>query len=197
MVFWAAVVIASTVPVAVAAFSPLLQWRQPVYIAAGFAGIIGLVVLLYQPLLAGGYMRWLPASRARALHRWLGAGLVITVLIHVGGLWVTSPPDVVDALLFRSPTPFSVWGVTAMWAVFAAAGLAVFRKRLRLPPRVWRRIHTSLAIITVGSTITHALLIEGAMGTMSKVSLCVAVAAATLKTIVDLKIWRSPARNRA
>ena len=66
------------------------------------------------------------------------AVLVVAVVIHVAALWITSPPDVVDALLFASPTPFSAWGVIAMWAVFAAALLAALRRRLRLRPRTWR-----------------------------------------------------------
>ena len=65
------------------------------------------------------------------------------VVVHVGGLWITSPPDMIDALLFTSPTPFSPFGVIAMWAIFAVAVLAAFRRRLGL--RTWRIAHMSLA----------------------------------------------------
>ena len=51
---WAAVVTAVVVPIAAAAASPLLAWRDPVYVMAGFAGIIAMALLLVQPLLAGG-----------------------------------------------------------------------------------------------------------------------------------------------
>ena len=85
----------------------------------------------------------------------------------------------IDVLLFRSPTPFSVWGALAMWAVIGAALLALFRRRLRVSPRAWRRAHLGLAIITVGGTVAHAMLIEGTMGTVSKATLCAAVVAAT------------------
>ena len=111
------------VPLALAAMSPLLQWRQPVYIAAGFAGIIAMCLLLLQPLLAGGLLPGLTGLRGRRLHRWTGALLVTAVLLHVAGLFVTSPPDVIDALLFRSPTPFSAWGVIAMGAVLATVSI--------------------------------------------------------------------------
>jgi hypothetical protein len=47
--------------------------------------------------------------------------LVVAVVVHVGGLWITSPPDMIDALLLTSPTPFSAFGVIAMWAIFAVA----------------------------------------------------------------------------
>jgi hypothetical protein len=66
----------------------------------------------------------------------MGSLLVALVLVHVGGLLIASPPDAIDALLLRSPTPFSVWGVLAMWATFAAALLAALRERLAIRPRL-------------------------------------------------------------
>lgn len=184
---WAALAAALIVPIAVAATSPLLAWRQPVYIVAGFAGVVGLALLLLQPLLAGGYLPYLSRPRGRRLHVFVGAGLVTAVVIHVGGLWVTSPPDVVDALLLRSPTPFSLWGVIAMWAVFAAAILAMGRRRLRLRLATWRLLHLSLAAVTVVGTVVHAMLIEGTMGTISKVCLCVLVLVTAAIVIVDCR----------
>ena len=169
---WGALALAIAAPVTVAATSPLLEWRGPVYIAAGLAGVLALALLLVQPLLGGGLLPGLSPTQGRALHRRVGAGLVALVVLHVAGLWITSPPDVIDVLLFRSPTPFSVWGALAMWAVFAAGLLAVARRRLRLRPRVWRRAHLALAALTVGSTVAHAMLIEGTMGTVSKTVLC-------------------------
>lgn len=186
---WAAVIIAVAVPIAAAAASPLLAWREPVYIAAGFAGVIGLALMLFQPLLMGGYLPGLEAHRGRRLHRWVGLAVVFAVVIHVAALWVTSPPDVVDALLFVSPTPFSAWGVIAMWAVFGAALLAAFRKRSGLRPRTWRIAHTTFAVIIVAGTVAHALLIEGTMETISKVVLCVLVVIAVLKVMTDLRVW--------
>ena len=125
--------------IAAAATSPLLAWRGPVYILAGFAGIVGLGIMLFQPLLIGGYMPGLSGRIGRRAHLWLGGALVAAVVIHVGGLWITSPPDMIDALLLTSPTPFSPFGVIAMWAIFAVALLAVLRRRLR--PRTWRIAH--------------------------------------------------------
>ncbi len=186
---WAAVVIAVCAPIAAAAASPFLAWRDPIYIAAGFAGIIGLALMVFQPLLVAGYLPALSVRRGRLIHRGVGAALLVAVIIHVAGLWVTSPPDVIDALLFRSPTAFSAWGVIAMWAVFASALLAVMRRRLRLSPRTWRRTHTALAAVIVSGTVVHALLIEGAMETVTKVGLCVLVAGAAAKVIFDLRAW--------
>ena len=48
---WALLAAAVFVPIAAAAASPLLEWRGPVYILAGFAGIIALGFMLVQPLL--------------------------------------------------------------------------------------------------------------------------------------------------
>lgn len=190
VLIWAVPLIVAASSLAAAAWSPLLAWRQPVYIVAGFAGVIAMIILLCQPLLAGGNLPGLSARRSRGLHRWFGGGLLCAVVIHVGGLWVTSPPDVVDAVLFRSPTPFSVWGVIAMWAVFATALLAVFRRRFRLKPRTWQRVHICLALIIVVGSVVHALLIEGTMEIVSKAALCALALAAVLKVAVDFRVWR-------
>jgi predicted ferric reductase len=186
---WAALALAVVIPIAAAATSPQLAWRHPVYIAAGFAGIVALSLLLVQPLLIGGYLPGLSALRARRVHRWVGGLLVVAVVIHVGALWITSPPDVIDALLFESPTPFSAWGVIAMWAVFAVALLAALRHRLRLRLRTWRIAHSVLAVAIVVGTVVHAALIEGTMETVSKAALCALVLAASIKAIAGLRVW--------
>ena len=152
--------------------------------------------MLVQPLLIGGYLTGLPAYRARRLHRWVGGLLVVAVLIHVGGLWITSAPDVIDALLFESPTPFSVWGVIAMWAVFAVAPLVALRRPLRLSVWTWRVGHTVLAVVIVVGSVVHGLLIEGTMETFSKVALCALVVASTVKVIADLRIWATRSTSR-
>jgi hypothetical protein len=174
---WAAVGAALAVPGIAAATSPLLAWRDAVYITGCFAGVAALGLLLLQPLLAGGSLPGLRARRGRAVHGWVGSALVAAVALHVGALWLTSPPDVIDALLLQSPTPFSVWGVIAMWAVFATALLAALRRQQR--PRVWRLGHKALGVVIVVATVTHALLIEGTMETVSKAALGALVLAAT------------------
>ena len=196
ILIWAALAAAIAVPIAAAAASPLLAWRDPVYIAAGFAGVVALGLLLVQPLLIGGYLPGPSAYRGRRLHRWIGGLLVVATVIHVGALWITSPADVIDALLFVSPTPFSAWGVIAMWAIFAAALLAALRRRLRLSPRTWRIGHTFLAVVIVVGSAIHGILIEGTMETISKAALCALVLAATIKVMADLRVWakRSTAR---
>jgi predicted ferric reductase len=187
---WVALAAAVGVPIAAAAVSPQLAWRGPVYILAGFAGIVALGVMLFQPLLIGGYLPGLSARLGRRVHHWTGGALVVAVVIHVGGLWITSPPDMIDALLFSSPTPFSPWGVIAMWAIFAVAILAALRRRLGLRPRTWRIAHTLLAIVIVAGSVFHAILIEGTMETVSKAALCALVLAATAKVMADLRVWR-------
>lgn len=187
---WVALALAVGVPIAAAAGSEQLAWRGPVYILAGFAGIIALGLVLVQPLLIGGYLPGLSAYRGRRAHHWIGGALVLAVVIHVAGLWITSPPDMIDALTFSSPTPFSPFGVTAMWAIFAVALLALLRRRLGLRLRTWRIIHIPLAIVIVAGSVAHCLLIEGTMETISKVALCALVLAATVKAMVDLQVWR-------
>lgn len=184
---WAALIAALVGPVAAAAASPLLAWRDPVYVAAGFAGVVALGMLLLQPVLAGGYLPRLGMRPGRRLHAWGGAVLVVAVLVHVGALWLTSPPDVVDALLLRSPTPFSAWGVAAMWAVFATALLAALRRRLRIRLAVWRLCHVVLAGVIVVGSVVHAMLIDGTMEIVSKSVLSALVVAAAVKVVLDLR----------
>jgi predicted ferric reductase len=181
---WIALATAICVPIALAATSPQLAWRGPVYILAGFSGIVALGLMLVQPLLIAGYLPGLSAYRGRRAHHWIGGALVVAIVIHVAGLWITSPPDMIDALLYVSPTPFSPWGVTAMWAIFAVALLAIFRRRLRL--RTWRIAHMLLAIVIVAGSVVHAILIEGTMETVSKMALCVLVLAAAIKVLANL-----------
>ena len=191
---WVALAVAIGAPLAAAAMSPLLEWRNAVYILAGFAGILALGLMLVQPLLIGGYLPGLAGRIGRRVHLWIGGALVAGILIHVGGLWITSPPDMADALLFRSPTPFSPFGVIAMWAIFAVALLASLRRRLR--PRTWRIAHTLLAIVIVAGSVAHAVLIEGTMETVTKAVLCALVLAAAVKVITDLRVWRRGASAR-
>jgi predicted ferric reductase len=193
---WAALATAVGVPIAVAAASPLLAWRGPVYILAGFAGIFALGLMLVQPLLIAGYLPGLSAYRGRRVHHWIGGALVLAIVIHVGGLWITSPPDMIDALTFTSPTPFSPFGVVAMWAIFAVALLAALRRRFGLRPRTWRIAHMLLAIVIVAGTVVHGMLIEGTMETVSKVALCALVLGTTIKVMADLRVWRKRATLR-
>ncbi|MDA9438453.1 ferric reductase [Bradyrhizobium sp. CCBAU 51745] len=185
---WPALAVAVGVPIALAATSEQLAWRGPVYILAGFAGIVALALVLVQPLLIGGVLPGLSAYRNRRAHHWIGGALALAVVIHVAGLWFTSPPDMIDALTFSSPTPFSPFGVIAMWAIFAVALLAPLRRRLGLRLRTWRFVHIPLALVIVVCGVVHCLLIEGTMETISKAALCALVLAATGKVMVDL--WR-------
>lgn len=188
ILIWLAVLAAMSLPLFIAATSPLLQWRQPIYIVAGLAGVVALILLFVQPLLAAGALPGLPAQRGRRLHRGFGVVLVGLVALHVAGLWITSPPDVIDALLLRSPTPFSLWGVLAMWGLFAAATLALLRHRLPRP--LWRLGHSTLTLCVVLTTAIHALTIEGTMGAVSKAVLCALAIAASLWAVTQLKSWR-------
>lgn len=179
---WAAALSLAFGPLLLAAGSPYLAFRQPIYIAAGFAGIAAMGLLLLQPLLAHRVLTGLP--KPRRVHAVLGALIIALITLHVGGLWITSPPDVIDALTFRSPTPFSVWGVLALWAALAAAFLAARRRALR--PKTWRRGHLTLGAVIALGTAAHALLIEGTMEPMSKAALAAALAWASLWAA-----WRS------
>jgi predicted ferric reductase len=193
ILIWAALAAAIGVPLAAAAASPQLEWRTPLYILAGFAGIVALSLLLVQPLLIGGYLPGPSSYRARRAHHWIGGTLVVAVVVHVSGLWITSPPDMIDALTFTSPTPFSPFGVIAMWAIFAVALLAAFRQRMGL--RMWRIVHMSLAAVIVVGSVVHGMLIEGTMETVSKAALCALVLAAAIKVMADLRVRKRRATS--
>ena len=196
VLIWAVLAAAICVPIAFAMTSDLLAWRGPVYILAGFAGIIALGLVLVQPLLIAGYLPGLPAYRGRRAHYWIGGALAVAVVVHVGGLWITSPPDMIDALLFTSPTPFSPFGVIAMWAIFAVALLAALRRRLGLGPRTWRIAHMVLAAVIVVGSVVHGMLIEGTMEMVSKAALCALVLGAAIKVMADLWMGRKRATSR-
>jgi len=190
ILLWSVPLAVIIVAVVAAALSPQLAWRRPVYIASGFAGIFGMALLLIQPLLADRYFPGVSARRGRQIHRLAGSLLVIAVIGHVIGLWITSPPDMIDALLLRSPTPFSIWGVLAMWAIFGAAFLAIFKGRLNLRHQTWRAVHFTLATGASISSVVHAMQIEGTMETVTKTALCALVLWATAKVGYDLRIWK-------
>ncbi|WP_316015459.1 ferric reductase-like transmembrane domain-containing protein [Roseobacter sp. HKCCA0434] len=170
-------------PLVVAATSPLLQWRGPAYVVAGFAGIAAMALMVLQPLAIRDRLPGLRPLTSRRLHRWTGAAITLGVLIHVAGLWITSPPDVIDALTFTSPTPFAPWGVVAMWAILISALLAVLRLRGHLRWRRWRALHVPLALTAVTGTAVHALLITGTMAVWTKWVLAAALLAACLSLL--------------
>lgn len=188
LLIWAGVTLGILVPLAFAATNEYLAFRDPVYIAAGLAGVVALCLALVQPLLAGGWLPGIGYLHGRRVHRLVGVLLVATVIVHVAGLWITSPPDIEDALLLRAPTPFSVWGVAAMCALFAAALIAA--RRRRLSPLAWRIVHTSLASIVVLGGVVHAMLIEGTMETTSKAVLCGLTIVATAAVVAAQ--WQRP-----
>jgi predicted ferric reductase len=192
ILIWGVLGLALLAPVMAAAFSPLLAWRQPIYILSGFAGILAMALMVVQPLAAARLLPGMSGQGSRRLHRGIGGALIVLIVVHVAGLWITSPPDVLDALLFRSPTPFSAWGVIAMWAIFLAALLAILRKRVRLAWRNWRRLHMYLAATTVVCTILHAALIEGTMESVTKVGLSALLLGATAFVMWNIVVARKP-----
>lgn len=174
---WIAVVAIMIGPVLIAATSPYLAYRNAAYIAGGFAGIVGLALFVIQPMLASGFLPGVRAARSRRWHRWLGSAIVACVGLHILGLYLTSAPDTLDALLLVAPTPFSVYGVIALWGIVFTALLVIFRRRLR--PSLWSLLHNAVVFVVVVATVIHALLIEGAMEPVSKWLLCLAALAST------------------
>lgn len=185
---WLGLGAAMIIPLIASVMSPLLAWRDAPHIVAGIAGVVALGLLLIQPLLPLNLLPGLAPLQARRMHRRLGIGVLAALALHIAGLWITSPPDVIDILLLRAPTAFSVWGVIAMWAVVATALIATLRHRLS--PRIWRMCHAGLAVLIVAGTVLHAMLIEGTMETVTKTLLCGLVVLATLRAIAGMRLRR-------
>ena len=152
--------------------------------------------MLLQPLLAAGYLPGLRLFQARNLHRWIGMVIVAGVALHIGGLYLTSPPDALDALLLVSPTPFSIYGVIGMWGLVLTVVLVVVRTRLELRPRLWRLVHNGVVAVVVASSVAHALMIDGTMGAISKQLLCVAIIAALAVVTLHLRVIRPMMQKR-
>lgn len=193
---WAGLFGIMATPVLLAAGSPYLTYRNLPYIVGGFAGIVCLALFVIQPLLGAGYLPGPDRTTERRWHRWVGTGIVLCVLLHVGGLYLTSPDDTLDALLLVAPTPFSVYGVLAMGGVVATAILVVLRRRSGLRYATWRILHNALAMIVVVATVIHALQIEGAMEIVSKWALCLAALVATGAVLLNLRVIKPLLRWR-
>jgi predicted ferric reductase len=153
----------------------------------GLAGVVGLALLLLQPLLAAGYLPGIRAIEARRWHRWTGMALVCALFLHIAGLYLTSPPDMIDALLLAAPTVYSIFGVIGLWALVLVVILVAARSRMRLQVATWRILHNTLAVIVVVASVVHAIMIEGAMGNSTKLMLCIGVLAATGVVTVHLR----------
>jgi hypothetical protein len=69
-----------------------------------------LALMLMQPRLISGWLPGLSTFCARRTHRWIGVMLVGAIVLHVGGHWIISLPDVLDLMLSRSPTPCPLGG---------------------------------------------------------------------------------------
>lgn len=187
---WAVVALCVVIPLGMAAANPLQASREAIWIVGGMAGVVALGLLLLQPVLAGDLLPDLPRRTARRWHRWIGLAIVAAILVHVGGLYLYSPSDITDALLLVAPTLFAVYGVIGLWGAVLTFALVALRSRTGLSHAVWRIVHTTLAAVVVGASIAHAVLIEGAMESISKAILCGLIALATL-----VVLWRTYARR--
>ena len=112
--------------------------------------------------------------------------------LHIGALDITSPDDMTDALLLRSATPFSVYGVIGLWGVVLIAILVAFRNRIKIPIKQWKTIHAIVA-----ASVIHALWIQGAMGIVSKWVLCGTIVFATGYAVVQLETLQAICRKRS
>lgn len=185
---WLLLAACTLVPVGLAAASPLQASREALWIFGGMAGVVALALLLVQPMLAAGLLPGSSIPTARRWHRWIGATIVSAVILHVFGLYLYSPDDISDALLLVSPTPFAVYGVVGLVGVVVTALLVAVRSRSGLRYVTWRIVHNAVSLVVVASSVVHAMLIEGAMGFVSKAILCVLVIAAAMIALIRVHV---------
>lgn len=178
------------IPLAIAVINPLQTSRNFAYIIGGLAGICALCILLVQPLLAAGYLTHTRLTDSRRWHRRLGTSLIFLVALHVVGLYLTSPDDMSDALILVAPTLFSLYGVIGLWALALTALLVTLRKRLPFTDMIWKTMHNLLAVVVVISSVIHAVMIDGAMGVLSKQLLCICIVIATGVITFHLRVLR-------
>ncbi len=190
---WGALGLLMLTPLLIAAQSPYLAYRNTAYILAGFAGIVALLLLFVQPLLAASHLPGLRPRTSRLWHRATGSLILIAVVVHILGLYLTSPPDALDALMLVAPTPFSLYGAVALYGLVITGLLVTLRRHLPLRVLHWSILHNVLAFVVVISTVMHALLIEGTMGTISKWLTCIAVLAVTVWVLWDVRLRRKRA----
>ncbi len=74
-----------------------------------------------------------------------------------------------------------------MWAVFASAILALYRRKFRTRLRAWRLSHKSLAGVIVIGSVVHAMKVEGTMEIVSKSMLCVILIIITGLALINFK----------
>jgi predicted ferric reductase len=191
LLVWCGIAACIFIPVGIATTDPVLASRDGFWIVGGMAGVVALAILLLQPLLAWGGLPGPSRTTTRRWHRLVGTTIVVLVGLHVGALYLSSPQDMIDALMLTAPTPFSVFGVIGLGGVLLTVVLVAMRSRTGLRYASWRIVHNGLALIIVLSSIAHALLIEGAMGPLSKAALCVFMLVATgfVLVRVHFKHW--------
>lgn len=176
---WFVLLVVVLGPIVVALASPLQDSREFIYVVGGIAGVVALSLLLVQPLLAMGYLSGVNAARQRRWHANSGTLLVAAIALHIGALYITSPDDIADALLLRSATSFSIYGVIGLTGVALLATLVLARHRIGISYNRWKTLHVVIAIIVVIASVVHTLWIQGAMGLVSKWVLCATVLIAT------------------
>ena len=108
------------------------------------------------------------------------------LIVDIVALYLTSPADIADALLLRSATPFSIYGVVGFGGVLLIAALVLFRSKI--PTGHWKTIHVIIALIVVLASVIHALWIQGTMGLVSMWLLCGVILLCTMYAVIKLKI---------
>lgn len=179
-----------------AALSPLQAGRDLTWIAGGLTGVLALGLLVPQGLLATGWITTGP--RQRRWHRRTAYLLILAVLAHVGGLYLYSPDDILDALLLHMPL-YSKLGVASLAALVLVAALAAARRAFRRHPSGWRIAHGTLAALVAATAIGHTVLAWGALDgwaeRLTVLAVMLAIAGALLQPLLERRRAREARRD--
>lgn len=187
-------------PLVVALVSPLQTGREAIWVIGALAGVLALSLLVIQVLLPTPWLRGIIIGDDSRVHRLLGIAIAVIVIVHVGGLYVTSPDDIADALVLQAPT-YSRLGVLSAWCLALSLGLALARRKLALTYSDWQIVHAFLAVVVVTTAVAHTVMIRGTLDGPVEVLLCgaavIAVSAAIVHRFVLLPLQRRARLGRS
>jgi predicted ferric reductase len=133
--------------------------QGPLVVFADALGFAGLSLLVLQILISG---RWSATTRAfglrpvLALHRQVGAAVLVVVVVHVVVLVIDDPSRL--ALLDpRTAPPRARAGMVALLGMVVLAGTSIWRRRLGLNYERWRAVHLTCTALVIAAAFAHVI----------------------------------------
>ncbi|MFC7547195.1 ferric reductase-like transmembrane domain-containing protein [Plantactinospora sp. GCM10030261] len=154
VVFWA--VVAVNVLIVWTLFVAAGPGKNSILTVAKFFGLhVALLMMLQFVLVAR--LPWLDRrigmDRLTAWHRWVGFGLLWTVLLHasfvVVGYATLGDDPIIGTFFALAGVPASLLGICAAAIIVAVAAVSIRYARRRLPYEVWHALHLAVYVVLV------------------------------------------------